>query len=135
MKDEKYVKIMLFHYGRTGEITDVKARELFIDCHEYTVNVPDWLTRKIIDLLKKQTDDYRLQRPKLGQSSSALAEELYVESQNIHFMLRVDELLKKKFSQEDAIQKVNPGSSFTSQIKKYRKLKERYGDFPPESLF
>jgi hypothetical protein len=135
MKDQKYFNLMFFHYERTGDISDVMARRLFVDCHEYEISIPRWLMLKVIALLKTQDRDYSLRSEHLGPSYLKLYDKEQAEERDICFMLQVDQLLAEGFSQEKAIEKARPGSSFTPQIKKYRKLKEIYGDFPPEQSF
>lgn len=128
MKKET-VKTLLFVYGQLGNhLVDEKAKELFVACYENDVEAPTWLTDKIINILKKQVKKYKTDRP---NDPNRAAQDLYKESCDIHFMWEVDALIKQGVSQEDAVERVRPGVD----ARQYRRLKERYGDFPPEPLF
>jgi hypothetical protein len=134
------IKLLLFHYGRTGIVSNEKAKELFVACHENGFEIPSWLMDNVSNILKKQVEDYK-KNTKSSVSEGQLPKpeqwiiDLFTEAEYVDFMRQVDKLLKEGLSQEAAIEKICPGCSFTPRIKKYRKLKKIYGDSPPETIF
>lgn len=134
-----YIKALLFHHERTGKITDVGAKELFVACRENGIDTPDWLIHKINGILKKQVEDYKTVRKPSSSPGKLPPQEpwinrFFTDNDDIEFMLEVDQLLNSGCSQEKAIKELCPTGSFTPIIKKYRKLKKLYGDSPPETI-
>lgn len=134
-----YIKALLFHHERTGKITDVGAKELFVACRENGIDTPDWLIHKISGILKKQVEDYKTvikpsSSPEKPPPQEPWINRFLTDNDDIEFMLEVDQLLNSGCSQEEAIEELFPNGSFTSIIKKYRKLKKIYGDSPPEPI-